>query len=239
MRIGKVMLISVLVLLLLSACEKSNVNASPEAPTESIGEKSNESEDNPEKMRIKDSFNQIEYESRKNDAVDRIELSAKWVVGHFNLDPDNPYTEGVAICLITLLKADTEMCFEESGTNIPITIRIDRVLVSNGYFNLKSGDIVETFNPTAWMKKGDSYVVWTPEGQIPIAVEGAQYIAQVGKLTDEDIKQLPLPARYRTESFTIPIVDESIITREEIYNIMDLPDDVQKCSEELIEMFIR
>ena len=89
------------------------------------------------------------------------------------------------------------------------------------------------------MKKGDGYVVWAPEGQIPIAVEGAQYIAQMGEVTDEVMKQLPLPVRYRTESFTIPIVDESILTREEIYNMMDLPDDVQKCSEELIEMFIR
>ena len=79
MRIGKVMLISVIVLLLLSACEKSNVNASPEAPTESIvnasteaptesiGEESSGVEDDSQKMRIKASFQKIEYNIIEND----------------------------------------------------------------------------------------------------------------------------------------------------------------------------
>ena len=237
MRSRKVVLVSVTVILLLSGCRKSNISVPSVTPTESAGieREKNEGENDTDKMKLIEAFRQIEY--NQSDGEDRIALSADWVLGRFDKEPSDG--TGVAICLITMMESDTEKCFEGSGTNILITIRIDQVLVSTGNFKKKNGDIIETSDFSAWMKKEGGYVVWAPEGQIPVAVEGAQYIAQVGEVTEEVMKQLPLPVGYRTHSFTIPIVDESIITREEIYNIMDLPDDVQKCSEELIEMFIR
>ena len=250
MRIGKVMLISVIVLLLLSACEKSNVNASPEAPaesivnasteapTESIGEESSGVEDDSQKMRIKASFQKIEYNIIENN-IDRPAIYAEWVLRTCTYDSDNPYTEGAAICLITLMRVDTEKCVEDKGTMVPFTIRIDQVLVSNGYFKNKSGDIIEASDFSYWFKSGDGYIVNAYGGHVPVAVEGAQYIALIAKETDERIEQLSFPSEFSVNAYTIPIIDESIIPREEIYKKIDLYDDVQKCSEELIEMFIR
>lgn len=128
MRIGKVMLISMIVLLLLSACEKSNVNASPEAPTESIvnasteaptesiGKESSGVEDDSQKMRIKASFQKIEYNIIEN-IIDRPAIYAEWVLRTCTYDSDNPYTEGAAICLITLMRVDTEKCVEDKRSS--------------------------------------------------------------------------------------------------------------------------
>ena len=234
MRRKQVLIIGMIILLFVAGCRKNNRNVSF-APLNKGTEAEKEPMNQEERKNMLAAFMETEY--NQSDGEDRIALSADWVLNHFNKGPSDG--TGVGICLITLMEADTEKCVEETGTYVPIKIRIDKVIVSNGLFKNKSGDVIETSDFSAWMKKEGGYVVWAPEGQIPVAIEGAQYIAQVGEVTEEVMKQLPLPVGYRTHSFTIPIVDESIITQEEIYNKMNLPDDVQKCSEELIEMFIQ
>ena len=84
----------------------------------------------------------------------------------------------------------------------------------------------------------EGFSIAFPDGIIPISEKNAQYIVLMYNADESSKKELWTNLEYMVEALTIPIVENSDMTDDEVYAILKLPEDVSQCSRDLIEQFI-
>ncbi len=154
--------------------------------------------------------------------------------------PSEAYDEptGFAVCIVTVTNIDVSSCSEEAGKRLPIQIRIDSIIGKNPAFTLDVGDTAIVAEYSSWFKNKEGYSIRFPDGIIPITEKDAQYIV-IMYCADETSKEvLWTDLEYMVEALTIPIVENSDMTDDEIYALLKLPEDVIRCSKDLIAQYI-
>lgn len=176
----------------------------------------------------------IEYcQSREGDREARY---AESVLRRIEMTGDEE--AGGAICIVTLLNVYTDNCTEEIGCVVPIAIKVEKVLLQNDRFALREGDEILTWDHSRWRRNNDGFTVLFQEGYIPIAQVGSQYIVMIAEETESAKKQSLLPLDYCVTAYSIPIEDKDGLSEDKVYELLGLPDDVRKCSEDLLKMFV-
>lgn len=196
--------------------------------------------------------------------ADRITMSAEVLLDLIQeTNRDDPEAEYLAICLVTVQDIDYARCNDDGSASFPpITVRIDKIYKSVSWFDLKENDVITTGDNSVWTKREGGYEVTHREVVIPITEVGAQYIVCVMKAdpSRRDAERYAAGAKYTLQAHTIPLTGQNSavsgmrlylsgsvrlgngqnaqVPREKIYECMNLEDDVVRCSEELIRMFI-
>lgn len=237
----RIILMMVCCVLLVTACDKRQpMNKKDEIvnkndsinDTEGTTEMKHEAE-----KREMDGNKGIDIEFCQNGEPDREARYAESVLHRIGLTGDEE--AGGAVCIVTLLDVCTDNCTEEIGCVVPITIRVEKVLLQNDAFALREGDEILTWDCSRWRKNKDGFTVLFQEGYIPIAQIGSQYIVMIAEETENAKKQALLPLDYCVTAYSIPYGNNDDLSEGEVYDLLGLPDDVRKCSEDLLKMFVR
>ena len=106
-----------------------------------------------------------EYEQETYDSLKR------WHLLTMNED------KGFALCLVTAMNIDLDdVSSEFFGVRVPMTLRIDKVILSNDAFDMTQGESFLTTDWVYWARMGEDYSVHYGSGHLPITEQGAQYI---------------------------------------------------------------
>ena len=143
-----------------------------------------------------------------------------------------------AVCIATIETIDKYGCNYEKGQFVPITLRIDSVIESTSSFSLEAGDSVTVAEFSTWFKNEVGYTVSYYDGIIPITEEESQYILYIYEVDENVAKNFWSSLKYRAEALTIPVSQNHELTDIEIYEALNLPDDVIQCSKDLIDSFM-
>lgn len=233
-------LLLLFIMIFLVACKKQGVeNKQEDEPqtvteTPSVPDSDEDDSDNTDN-RMENGISLKNIEFTVSASGDRVFVSAEWVLGHIDYAESDP--EGVAVCLVTLMGADTDNCSEDTARPVVVKIRIDRIIRKNASFSEGEGEIIETSDLCGWRKRKDGYAVVT-QGNIPVTETGAQYIVYLYEKPQLGEDFFGRTIKYRMEGYTIPISNTLELSTEEIYERMHLEDDYKKCSEELIKLYI-
>ena len=167
---------------------------------------------------------------------DRAARSAEIMLNY----PSNGYEEpiGYAVCIVTVMNIDVSNCSDKEGRRVPIQIRIDSIIENNPAFTLSAGDTIIVAEYSYWIRNQEGFSIAFPDGIIPISEKNAQYIVLMYNADESSKKELWTNLEYMVEALTIPIVENSDMTDDEVYAILKLPEDVSQCSRDLIEQFI-
>ena len=144
----------------------------------------------------------------------------------------------LAVCIATVTRIDKGGCNYERGKFVPITLIIDSVIESTPTFSLVAGDTVIVAEFSTWFKSEVGYTISYHDGIIPITEEGSQYILYVYEVDENVAKNFWQGLKYRAEALTIPVSQNHELTDIEIYEALNLPDDVIQCSKDLIDSFM-
>lgn len=186
------------------------------------------------KKQAKTMFDQILFESIPGlERVMNTLVSERILAGNFCKN----YTSEYAVCTVTVLRIDKSGCQSEKGTYLPVRIRLDSIIDRTPSFSLKEGDTEEVAERTAWFKTDAGFTVNYWEGSIPITEEDAQYIILLYEKASAGAEDPFGDLKYMAEALTIPICRTGDLTDSQIYERMDLPDDVVLCSKDLIAHF--
>lgn len=179
-------------------------------------------------------FNNISFDSiMGTDRVSRTSDSSRIISGNACKGSDE-----FAVCFVTVEKIDKNGCNPEKGKFVPITLRIDFVIESTSSFSLEAGDSVTVAEFSTWFKNEAGYTVSYHDGIIPITEEGSQYMLYIYEVDENVAKNFWPGLKYRAEALTIPVCQNHELTDIEIYEALNLPDDVIQCSKDLIDNFV-
>jgi hypothetical protein len=144
--------------------------------------------------------------------------------------------KGCAMCLVTAMNIDLDDVSSDSvGVRVPMTLRIDRVILSNDAFDMTQGESFLTAGYFFWSRKGEDYSVHYGDGNLPIAEQGAQYIVVLNERAP--FYDISFDIKYTTSCYTIPIASSAMSADEiaTIYAQMQMPKAERKLSLELIK----
>lgn len=171
--------------------------------------------------------------------ADRIEITPKYVEWRIDAENNEDMPIEHALCLVTLVNINSDFIKSEVGTSPPLTIRIDRIYLKNAVFSLNEGEEIISADYGVWRRLKDGYQVSYRDGTIAMTEIGAQYIVIIDKIgPEEDNEWIYDKTEYRVEPYTVPIMKNSSLPRQELYKTYDLPYDFMVCSEQLIEKYI-
>ena len=143
---------------------------------------------------------------------------------------------GFALCLVTAMNIDlSDVSSATVGVRVPMTLRIDRVILSNDAFDMTQGESFLTAGYFFWSRKGEDYSVHYWDGVMPITEQGAQYIVVLNERAP--FYDISFDIKYTTSCYTIPIASSAMSADEiaTIYAQMQLPKAERKLSLELIK----
>ena len=149
--------------------------------------------------------------------------------------------KGIAFCIVSVVDIELERCNEDKYVNIPVKIKIDRIIDSNDAFLYREGEEVYTTEYSRWKKEDNDFTVNIQSGYIPLTDIGAEYIVLLYDNSYKIIESVDFEYDVFACNFTIPI-SQPLYNDEYadlIYSKMLLPNDVKECSEELISKYIR
>ena len=144
--------------------------------------------------------------------------------------------KGFALCLVTAMNIDLDdVSSEFFGVRVPMTLRIDRVILSNDAFDMSQGESFLTTDWVYWARMGEDYSVHYGSGHLPITKQGAQYIVVLDEESPFD--DISFDIKYTTSCYTIPIASSAMSADEiaTIYAQMQMPKAERELSLELIK----
>lgn len=144
--------------------------------------------------------------------------------------------KGCAMCLVTVMNIDLDDVSSDSvGVRVPMTLRIDRVILSNDAFDMTQGESFLTAGYFFWSRTGEDYSVHYGDGIIPITERGAQYIVVLYERAP--FYDISFDIKYTTSCYTIPIASSAMSADEiaTIYAQMQMPKAERELSLELIK----
>ena len=143
---------------------------------------------------------------------------------------------GFALCLVTAMNIDlSDVSSATVGVRVPMTLRIDRVILSNDAFDMTQGESFLTAGYFFWSRKGEDYSVHYRDGNLPITEQGAQYIVVLNERAP--FYDISFDIKYTTSCYTIPIASSAMSADEiaTIYAQMQMLKSERKLSLELIK----
>lgn len=150
----------------------------------------------------------------------------------------NDLDRGCAMCLVTVMDIDLDgVSGSDIGVTVPLTLRVDKIILSNDAFTLKEGDCFSSADCTKWFKTGDVYSVNISDGRAPVAELGALYFGLL-LAGSCDYNPVDFDVDYTFECHTLPIPAISVSANEVATQFaeMKLPCDLRETSVGIIKM---
>lgn len=176
----------------------------------------------------------VVYTSSSDTLADRILLTADFLFLSYTRTV-NDLDRGCAMCLITVMDIDLDdVSSGDIGSPAPLTLRVDKVFLSNDAFTLKEGDCFSSVDYANWFRTDDVYSVEIIEGFVPVAEPGAQYFGLLRAGCDDCVlyDDIDLDVDYTIKCSTLPIPAANVSADEVAAQFaeMKLSDDVRNTS---------
>lgn len=226
-----VMIVSLLLCLCLVACDTVHLgDGTDETPAASNPESTMGVENVAAKI-------PVVYAASSDTLTDRIMFTADTLFMYYTRVINN-LDRGCAMCLVTVMDIDLDgVSGSDTGVSVPLTLRVDKIVLSNDAFTLKEGDCFSSTDSTRWFKTGDVYSVNIHDGGAPVAELGAQYfgLLQAGQ---RDYNPVDFDVDYSFECHTLPIPAVNVSANEVAAQFaeMKLPCDLRATSVGIIKM---